>query len=66
MRKSPYIIVKLEGYDGMDTSISLDPDPMFVIVHVPSGTVDYGYRTYNQAASALGKHKFLFNPRRKK
>ena len=56
--KQPKLIVMLRSYDGDDTRLRVDPDPLFMVVNAETGAeVDNGYRTYEQAKKASRSDK---------
>lgn len=51
--KAMYMIVQIDGYTGDDTFIRTDPDPQWVVVNISRrAVVDWGYRSYAEAAAA--------------
>ena len=48
--KKTCLVVKLTNYQGNDTSLTVDPDPLFMIVDAVTGEeVDNGYRSFKEA-----------------
>ena len=47
------LIVKLTGYCGDDTVLSMSPDPLFMVVDAKTGReLDNGYRSFSEAQDA--------------
>ena len=48
-----YLIVRLTRYDGNDTRLDVEPNPLFMVVNAETGEeVDNGYRSYEEAKKA--------------
>jgi hypothetical protein len=53
-----FIIVELSSYEGDDTSLTVSPNPMYVIVNTEIGEVDdYGYRSREEALKVCTPRK---------
>jgi len=54
------LIVKLTGYIGNDTSLTVSPEPLFMVVNAISGAeLDNGYRSFEEAQEAWNDHDIM-------
>ena len=55
------LVVKLTSYVGNDTSITVTPYPLYMVINAETGEeLDNGYRTFEEAEEAwtsVGKNK---------
>lgn len=51
--KLPKLIIELRNYDGADTMLKVEPNPLFMVVDAETGReIDNGYRSYEEAKRA--------------